>query len=171
MAGFFPPSFTPQEEEEEWSWLRGEQRSDLHLTTTSVPTTSGMLNQTQDKLLVETIRSEDKLGVLSLGMFYAQSVQDTLIPTRFSLSDTLSLFSTREPYGADDRLFSPYSEEEAVDEDSLYLALCSRRAKRLAVPSGREREFGTLFLPTAVDENAKTERPWVAFIYDMLGAI
>jgi hypothetical protein len=28
---------------------------------------------------------------------------------------------------ADDRLFSPYSEEEAIDNDSLYLSLCARR--------------------------------------------
>lgn len=32
-----------------------------------------------------------------------------------------------EAYGTDDRLFSPYSEDEAVDHESLYLALCSRR--------------------------------------------
>jgi len=53
----------------------------------------------------DIIKGEDKMGVLSLGQ----------------------LLVGKTEMGEEERLMSPYCSEEAVDHESLYLGLCSRR--------------------------------------------
>ena len=65
-----------------------------------------------------------------------------------AFSDTMFAITESE---ADDRLFSPYSEEEAIDNDSLYLSLCARRRANNSgdqdTKSDETWTMGTLFFP------------------------
>lgn len=71
--------------------------------------------------------------------------------------DTMFLGSD---YDADDRLFSPYSAGEAVDHDSLYLALCARRRANSGVQGSKSDELsktGGLFFPPTTEEEDEIE--------------
>lgn len=46
----------------------------------------------------------------------------------------------------DERLFSPYCTEEAVDHESLYLSLCSRREGGVTGEGCSSVTFGEIFL-------------------------
>ncbi|KAF9022951.1 hypothetical protein BDZ89DRAFT_183526 [Hymenopellis radicata] len=77
-----------------------------------------------EETVEDVIRNEDKLGVLSVGGLFKY-------------------------WSADDHLISPYSDEDAVDMDSLYLHLRSQRAKvpRFdAVELPQTGKFSQLFL-------------------------
>ncbi|EGO05209.1 hypothetical protein SERLA73DRAFT_174215 [Serpula lacrymans var. lacrymans S7.3] len=124
LAGFFPASYSasPTTEKERWEWLRQEEdeygakrdavssvysfseEGDGSLPTTPGP--AGFARMEEDKA-EEAIKGEDKMGILSLDTYFA----------------------TKEKNGVyrEDRLYSPYSDEEAVDHESLYLALSARR--------------------------------------------
>ena len=63
------------------------------------------------------------------------------------------MFLTSE-HGTDDRLFSPYSEDEAVDHESLYLSLCARRRASSDIQVTKTTETpkpGGIFFPS-IDE-------------------
>lgn len=67
-------------------------------------------------------------------------------------SDSMFTMSESE---ADDRLFSPYSEEEAIDSDSLYLSLCARRRANSEDQEMKWDEtwrMGTLFFPRDAED-------------------
>lgn len=76
LSGFFPTSrATP--EDEQWKWLRREevaqdegfQDDQVSVSSFSADDEDSILGELKDELASETIESEDKLGVLSLGMF------------------------------------------------------------------------------------------------------
>jgi hypothetical protein len=78
LGGFFPasPRIAP-EEEEQWKWLRKEEdeedaaRADKESNSSfSVHGNDFMTGQLEDELAEETIKSEDKFGLLSLGNIY-----------------------------------------------------------------------------------------------------
>ncbi|RDB28625.1 hypothetical protein Hypma_015636 [Hypsizygus marmoreus] len=121
LAGFFPSSLG----EEKWAWLRedireqdGEWKTGDEDGTTVVCGLNGEL----EKLTRDAIKDEDKMGVLSL--------------------EGVSVFGRSE---GEDVLLSPYWSGEAVDEDSLCLALRVRRGAG-AAGSRAGTGFGTLFL-------------------------
>lgn len=62
---------------------------------------------------------------------------------------------SKSQFDAEDRLFSPYS-EEAVDHDSLYLALRARRQASSQLQSSKAIDLskGGLFFPSTSDEEA-----------------
>jgi len=72
----------------------------------------------------DVIRHEDKLGVLSLK----------------------TLLFSMEIGDGEERLFSPYSHDEAVDHESLYQLLCSRRGGEVVEPSSVVGRYGEVFL-------------------------
>ncbi|KIM75372.1 hypothetical protein PILCRDRAFT_827281 [Piloderma croceum F 1598] len=123
LGGFFPasPRAAP-EEEEQWKWLRKEEdEDDKESVSFSV---DSAIEQLEDASAEETIKSEDKFGVLSLN-------------TMFTITES----------EADDRLFSPYAEEEAIDNDSLYLSLRARRRANSGDQDTKSDETWTLFFP------------------------
>jgi hypothetical protein len=71
----------------------------------------------------------------------------------------------------DDRLFSPYSDDEAVDVESLYQSLRARRRARGGPAEFNPTEYAELFLLTGKD-NAKVENigtRWQAFLDGFFG--
>jgi len=134
LAGFFPPSsrVTPSlHEGERWEWLRREAREtsptqdelcsvcsfleeggdnvDGSLLSTPGP---GVFTRSNEDVAEEVIKRQDKMGVLSL----------------------TAIFLTGNLHARGERLYSPYAEEEAVDHESLYLALRKRRRANCAWP-------------------------------------
>ncbi|KAF9229171.1 hypothetical protein BS17DRAFT_688315 [Gyrodon lividus] len=130
LAGFFPPSswMTQSLHEGERWWLRQEEpectptRDELCSVYSlsedevdgSLPPTPGpgVFARSDKDMAEEAIKREDKMGVLSLN----------------------TLFLTDDIHAREDRLYSPYAEEEAVDHESLYLALSKRRRAECARP-------------------------------------
>lgn len=121
MGGFFP---SHHREEDEWSWLHAEDEEEAE---------DGAGYEEQEQVEggevdeVEAgpgavIRSEDKLGILSLRAFSSVILRFDVTLT----GSTGAVDAFKREAGADDRLYSPYS-EEACDEESLRLALCARR--------------------------------------------
>lgn len=92
LTGFFPPLRFRTEHQEEWNWLRADREGDIQQddaqSTYSFSSAGGegivdspltgspaavMFGQVEDDIARETIRCEDKLGVLSLSMFITYS--------------------------------------------------------------------------------------------------
>ena len=72
LCGFFPASHHAAQEEEQWKWLRKEEddsvRDDKESNSSlSVNDSDSVIGEFEDELADETIRSEDKFGLLSLG--------------------------------------------------------------------------------------------------------
>jgi len=138
LGGFFPTSPRAAPEEEQWKWLRKEEdekdaaRADKESNSSfSVDDNDSVTGQLEDEL-AETIKSEDKFGLLSLD-------------TMFSITES----------DVDDRLFSPYSEEEAIDNDSLYLGHKARRRANSNLHDSKPIESSNLealFFPSTKDE-------------------
>ncbi|ESK97975.1 hypothetical protein Moror_913 [Moniliophthora roreri MCA 2997] len=133
-AGFFPSSFGDIEGGDESSWWLGEQqqqeedssagRSNSRWTSGTEEVGSNGVNwQMSDEMTRETIKSADKMGILSIEGLFA---------------------------GDDDEryhhLVSPYSDEEPVDHESLYLSLCARRKGQGVEVVDSDKTFGELFL-------------------------
>jgi hypothetical protein len=138
LTSFFPTSRI-SEEEERWSWLRTEDEHEI----TEEPIADE--NSYENKTAGEVIKSEDKLGVLSLSqLFFWYDVGRSLK----MLSDTLFAARGHEDLPMDDRLLSPYSDEDVVDVESLYLALHQRRRRdaQRGVADAKP-AIGGLFLP------------------------
>jgi hypothetical protein len=76
LGGFFPASNRAvPEEEEQWKWLRKEEDDSVgddkeSSSSFSVDDSDSVIGEFEDEL-AETIRSEDKFGLLSLGSFTA----------------------------------------------------------------------------------------------------
>jgi len=78
LGGFFPasPRVAP-EEEEQWKWLhkemdeedaaRADRGTDSSFTIDDDDDDDSVIGQLEDRLAEETIKSEDKFGLLSLG--------------------------------------------------------------------------------------------------------
>ncbi|TFK36817.1 hypothetical protein BDQ12DRAFT_226172 [Crucibulum laeve] len=126
LLGFFPVSLTGIESEDEWQWLREEERRDEKYEG-GTSRSQSIFGEKDEKGTGEAIKGEDKLGVLSLGEY-------TMVFGQVA--------------GDDERLMSPYW-EEAVDEESLYLGLCARRKRHGAETMRSEggTGFGLLFFP------------------------
>ena len=78
LGGFFPASHGAAREEEQWKWLRKEEDEDTSRDgkeSVFVDNNDSVIGQLDDKLAEETIKNEDKFGVLSLGMFAASDAQ------------------------------------------------------------------------------------------------
>ncbi|EIM92739.1 uncharacterized protein STEHIDRAFT_164970 [Stereum hirsutum FP-91666 SS1] len=140
MGGFFP---SHHREEDEWSWLHAEDEEE-----------AGYGEGYEEQEEVEggeveagpgaVIRSEDKLGILSLRAFSSVSLRFDVTLT----GNTGAVDALQGEAGADDRLYSPYADSEACDDESLRLALCARRVAhedRWASNSGKG-GLGELFL-------------------------
>ena len=86
------------------------------------------------------------------------------------LTDSLFSLSNSKPLPVDDRLFSPYSNDEAVDVESLYLSLCARRRARGVPTDLKPTEFAELFLQPGKEEvvNAEDGNRWTAFLDSFL---
>jgi hypothetical protein len=76
LGGFFPASHrAAPEEEEQWKWLRIEEDEDASrddkesVSSFSVDDRNSAIEQLEDESAEETIKSEDKFGLLSLSMF------------------------------------------------------------------------------------------------------
>ncbi|KAF5356118.1 hypothetical protein D9756_004056 [Leucocoprinus leucothites] len=125
LAGFFPTSLSViGNEEEEWRWMNeaGEEDGSVRGGWSAI-----FGNETG-----ETIKREDKLGVLALkdvSLFGASAGEAT------------------HGYGG---LLSPYASDEVVDENSLYLAQRARREQSTisAVVGGSG--YGEVFLGSHV---------------------
>ncbi|KAG7099174.1 hypothetical protein E1B28_001045 [Marasmius oreades] len=125
LAGFFPTGTLGEMQNEASSWwLReGDEESEGQSWCPAVAEagTEGMVGQISDEMTRAAIKNEDKMGILSFGNFFA-----------------------RKDDGRQERLLSPYSDDEPVDHESLYLSLCARRrAQGIESVEGR---FGELFL-------------------------
>jgi hypothetical protein len=68
LASFFPASYRAVPEEE-WKWLRKDEDEDTARDDKESLAVEEMITQLEDELTEETIKSEDKFGLLSLGMF------------------------------------------------------------------------------------------------------
>jgi hypothetical protein len=67
LGNFFPTSRV-SDEDDDWSWLRADDAV-IHEESQSIASTAPvMLGLAGDKLAADAIKSEDKLGVLSLSM-------------------------------------------------------------------------------------------------------
>ncbi|KAH8102527.1 hypothetical protein BXZ70DRAFT_787949 [Cristinia sonorae] len=157
LAGFFPASLSgvyERQEQAEWDWLNYEyevEESELvgasragtsgvvspssedeewGLPSTPPGAKSPMFDRSADEVCGETIRREDKLGILSLSNPF--SVAGTSVP--------------RVPV-----LLSRYSEDNVLDGDGLYDALCALRAAHVG-EKGREEGDGRGGLFSAVEE-------------------
>jgi len=135
LSGFFPASHRTAPEDEQWKWLRTEEEAEddkVSVSSFSVDDDDSVLGELEDKLAGETIKGEDKLGVLSLVTMFSRTDPDT-----------------------EDRLFSPYIEDEAVDHESLYLSLCARRRANSRLHSSQATESSlqmeNLFFPATDD--------------------
>lgn len=74
LAGFFPASHRAVPEDEQWKWLRKEEEEDkASVSSFSVDDEDSVLGELEDELAGETIKGEDKLGVLSLSVFSPRS--------------------------------------------------------------------------------------------------
>ncbi|KAG0708753.1 hypothetical protein DFH29DRAFT_1035415, partial [Suillus ampliporus] len=126
LAGFFPAPYlvSPEREGERWDWLRQEQPGssfravddELHSIYSddgSLPRTPGpvVFARAAEDVIEETIKGEDKMGVLS--------VLSKSVLTNQRCGNTI--FFTKD---AQDR---SYGEDEAVDHESLYVALSKLR--------------------------------------------
>ncbi|OJA16220.1 hypothetical protein AZE42_00106 [Rhizopogon vesiculosus] len=142
LGGFFPSYIvSPEREGERWEWLRQEQgslvppRDELHTIYSlseggadgSLPATPGpiVFARAAENVIEETIKGEDKMGVLSV---------------------INTIFLTKDAHLSDDKLYSPYAEDEAVDHESLYLALSKLRQAESSMPHSRKECVGDLFL-------------------------
>lgn len=105
LSGFFPALRGSKA----WSWLRNED---------TVPP------RDDDEEEEAIIKGEDKMGVLSLGKLMRGF---TLRGPLTEKIDAGQLLVGKTEMGEEERLLSPYCSEEAVDHESLYLGLCSRR--------------------------------------------
>lgn len=93
-SGYASPTSS---EEEEWAMP----------ATPPLTATRPMFDRGEDEVCGETIRREDKLGILSL-------------PNPFVLAESSDVL-------AQGPLLSPYSEDNPCDSDALYNALCALR--------------------------------------------
>ncbi|KZP16849.1 hypothetical protein FIBSPDRAFT_957740 [Athelia psychrophila] len=141
LGGFFSDRVA-LDEQKQWGWIRGDEDSEEIDFTRPALDAEESLERLGDEQAEKAISAEDKYGLLSLG----------------------SIFTSVTTY-PDDRLLSPYSEGEAVDHDSLYLALCSRREASTHTPhSYSDAQSSSLFFPAKSDENevaVKTAPPSV----------
>lgn len=126
LAGFFPSySVSSEREGGSWEWLWQEQpwipaRDELHTTYSlseddddgsppATPTPGPIVfARAAENVIEETIKGEDKMGVLSV---------------------LNTIFLTKDAHLSEDKLYSPYAEDEAVDHESLYLALSKLRSR------------------------------------------
>jgi len=131
LGGFFSDRVA-LDEQKQWGWIRGDEDSE-ELDFAQPPLDAEeSLERLEDEQAEKAISAEDKYGLLSLGSIFTN-------------------YTTTYP---DDRLLSPYSEGEAVDHDSLYLALCSRREASTHTPqSDSDAHSSSLFFPGKSDEN------------------
>ncbi|KAF9270185.1 hypothetical protein L218DRAFT_1071659 [Marasmius fiardii PR-910] len=128
LTGFFPTGTLNEKKNERSSWWlregeeQDEEGEDQSWTTAAAESgTEGMVGQISDEMTRAAIKNEDKMGILSFGNFFA-----------------------RKDDGRHECLLSPYSDDEPVDHESLYLSLCSRRkAQGIETSDGR---FGEIFL-------------------------
>jgi len=148
LGGFFPASRrVAPEEEDQWKWLHkvdDEDRADM-VSNSSFSVDNDDIGQLEDKLAEETIKGEDKFGLLSLNNMFTIAESDV-----------------------DDRLFSPYFEEEAIDNDSLYLSLCARRRANGGLQQSKDMEtsaVGALFFPPTKDEAEEHDNHWSRSIF------
>ncbi|KAH7928520.1 hypothetical protein BV22DRAFT_201111 [Leucogyrophana mollusca] len=167
LAGFFPVSHfaSPTTEAERWEWLRHEEnrsgptRDELGSVCSfsedevdgSLPTTPGpvVFARLEEDEAEEAIKGEDKMGILSLN----------------------AIFLARDTQPTEDKLYSPYAEGEAVDQDSLYLALSARRHAETASPSPCG-SVGELFLQAEQEDGDEGWLGWVLRgIGSLLGAV
>lgn len=75
LASFFPTSHRAAPEDEQWKWLRREDDSGarddrVSVFSFSVDDEDSVLGELENEMAGETIKGEDKLGVLSFGMLY-----------------------------------------------------------------------------------------------------
>lgn len=93
-------------------------------------------------------------------------VLDAHIDIYGAIIDTMFLTSEHD---TNDRLFSPYSEGEAVDHDSLYLSLCARRRASSDIEVTRTPEpskTGGLFFPSTDEAHLdETDSYWPSSIF------
>jgi len=143
LTGFFPSSIAlggTEEAWQEWGWLRaeeGHQRKGLEVGAGSDVLADavepldaydpGLGEAGVEELMRKAIREEDKLGVLSWGATRKQFV------------------GNYEKEHHDDRLFSPYMNDEPEDHEALYLALRSRRRRATAQGMESNHEEGSIF--------------------------
>ncbi|TFK77203.1 hypothetical protein BDN72DRAFT_830366 [Pluteus cervinus] len=119
LSGFFPAMRGGRA----WNWL---QEEDTEQGSGDTKLEDSMSSDMADGHVEEIIKHEDKMGVLSLGWVLGKIREDE----------------------EDVRLASPYSGDEAVDYDSLYLGLCSRRVdgERAISTANGKGGFGPVFL-------------------------
>ncbi|TCD69941.1 hypothetical protein EIP91_005530 [Steccherinum ochraceum] len=194
LAGFFPASLSSVYEtpaQMEWDWLHYEvDESELvgnvppsmasgYASPTSseegeewaLPATppSGvpMFDRSEDEVCGETIRREDKLGVLSLPNPFTSISKDSEVGASIHPPPTL--------------LLSPYNEDDSdpLDSDALYNALCALRkahavSETASVVSRTSGSSGTLFSSVeeeggVVDSDLETLGTWgLGRLLDML---
>ncbi|KAI0067801.1 hypothetical protein BV25DRAFT_1911679 [Artomyces pyxidatus] len=151
LGSFFPAHlFTrpSQAEEQEWAWLHHaeeeeeqEQDDSSFEAVEEAASRQTLFSHREEAATGSVIQEEDKLGVLSI-------------------FDSFSLET--ETYTPDDRLYSPYAEDEPCNEESLHLAYGARRAGRgpSVKASDAGTPYGALFLPESRDEQADAGRGW-----------
>jgi len=135
LSGFFPSSLG----EENWSWLRGEEKVEKKIWTAEEAGMGGVLFGESDTLTQEAIKGEDKLGVLSLGGLF-NDLEGKLWP----------LYN-----GATEGEGTRDEDREAVDEDSLWRGLCVRRGRALrtmAATADADAEGWKTPLDSAIDD-------------------
>lgn len=119
MGGFFP---SHHREEDEWSWLHAEDEEEAE-EEAGYEEQEEVEGGEAEAGPGAVIRSEDKLGILSLRAFSSVSLRFDVTLT----GNTGAVDALKGEAGADDRLYSPYADSEACDDESLRLALCARR--------------------------------------------
>ncbi|KAK7059061.1 hypothetical protein VNI00_001685 [Paramarasmius palmivorus] len=132
-AGFFPASFGEIESGDESSWWLREEDEDANAGRSHSRWTSaieehgnvgnGVNGQISDEMTRETIKNADTMGILSIENFFAADDED-----RYQ------------------HLLSPYSDDQPVDHESLYLSLCARRKAQGIESADNGKTFGELFL-------------------------
>lgn len=72
LGGFFPARVA-RDDEEQWKWLQNEEDANLDRQMRSplhIEEEESVLGELEDRLAEETIKHEDKFGVLSLSEFF-----------------------------------------------------------------------------------------------------
>ncbi|TRM66452.1 hypothetical protein BD626DRAFT_487793, partial [Schizophyllum amplum] len=115
------------------AWIQEEDES---REEEDVPEPYGSERDMDEKTLGETIAMEDKLGILALG--------DILFNARAGSGRPGVPVAAPEEW----RLVSPYSDDEPVDHEALYLSLRARRKESAKVSTDEtvvDSTFGSLF--------------------------
>lgn len=154
LAGFFPTSLST--ESEDWRWIREEEEEHLegeeeesHESSHDERSGSVMSRQGNEEL-TRAIRDHDKMGVLSMGEWSKKRSRNQMEGVDVRVLHADEFLWKKSDYDYDEeRLLSPYSEEEAVDFESLHQTLQGLRRETcegIAKATRSEARYGDLFL-------------------------